>query len=346
VAPHSSTDVVLSARPSEQVSLRLDSGDALPYAREAWVTVPSAADGPATSTVTVVGVPADATAVARAFAAVPGVTLRLSTPATYDAAGARGSALTILDAWLPRSGLPPSPSVLLIDPPQIAGGHVEGRLADSTVSGTDSSSGLLAGVDLTSLEINQGVARRFEIPSYMTPVAWSPDGPLLAAGDDGSRRVAVLSLDPSQSDLPQLASFPVLAADLVRWGAGWAPASAPAGEPLPINATPGGHRLALVLAGHAVASARLHGPVALPVARAGLYSVRETGSGVDRDAAVAVSAATPYATAGLSEPTATSVGVRPRNRPTRAPWFLAVGLAALVLEWAYWRSRAPRLQTP
>ena len=149
---------------------------------------------------------------------MPGVSLRLSTPADYDAAEARTSDLTVLDGSLPRNRLPASPAVLLIDPPSLPGGRVEGRLADSTPSGSDPSNPLLTGVDLTSLDIDAGSARTLVLPDYMTPVAWSPGGPLLAAGDDGSQRVAVLSFDPSESDLPQLASFPVLAANLVQMG--------------------------------------------------------------------------------------------------------------------------------
>lgn len=349
VGAHSTADIVLSARPSEQVSLRLDSRDGLPDAEEVWVTVPSPTDGPSASTVTLVGVPSDATPVARAFAAVPGVSLRLSTPADYDAAEARTSDLTVLDGSLPRNRLPASPAVLLIDPPSLPGGRVEGRLADSTPSGSDPSNPLLTGVDLTSLDIDAGSARTLVLPDYMTPVAWSPGGPLLAAGDDGSQRVAVLSFDPSESDLPQLASFPVLAANLVQWATGWASASAVAGEPLPIDATPGARRLTLTLDGHPVASATLRGKaVTLPVARAGLYMVRETGVGVNRAATVAVNVATPEpaSTPGTQlDLTATSAGARSGNGPTRAPWLLAAALVVLVVEWAYWRSHTPRLQT-
>jgi hypothetical protein len=348
VGAHSTADIVLSARPDEQVSLRLDSRAVLPGAGAAWVTVPSLADGPSASTVTVVGTPSDATPVARAFAAVPGVTLRLSTPATYDAVDARTSDLTVLDGWLPRGGLPASPSVLLIDPPSVPGGRVGGNLSDSTPSGTDAGSELLTGVDLGSLKIDPGAGRTLVLPPYLTPVAWSPGGVLLGAGDDGSRRLAVLAFDPSQSDLPQLASFPVLAANLVRWAAGWAPDGVAAGEPWRVDATPGARHLTLARAGDTVASAPLHGhAVAFTVSRAGLYTVRETGDGVDREATVAVSASAPLSAPAPSAPldlAATSAGSPPGNGPTRAPWFLAAALVVLVLEWTYWRMRAPRLR--
>jgi hypothetical protein len=346
VGAHSTADIVLSARPDEQVSVRLDARAVLPGAGAAWVTVPSLADGPSASTVTVVGAPSDATPVARAFAAVPGVTLRLSTPATYDAVDARTSDLTVLDGWLPHGGLPASPSVLLIDPPSVPGGRVRANLSDSTPSGTEAGSELLTGVDLASLKIDPGAGRTLALPPYLTPIAWSPGGVLLGAGDDGSRRLAVLAFDPSQSDLPQLASFPVLAANLVRWAARWAPDAVRVGEPWRVDATPGARHLTLARAGDTVASAPLHGhAVAFTVSRAGLYTVRETGDGVEREATVAVSAAAPLSALAPSAPldlAATSAASPPGNGPTRAPWFLAAALVVLVLEWTYWRTQAPR----
>ncbi|HUE27028.1 MAG TPA: BatA domain-containing protein [Solirubrobacteraceae bacterium] len=352
VGARSTTTIVLAARPAEQLRLRLDLRDALAADDQAWVSVPGPSGAPPSTVVTLVGAPSDALAVARAFAAVPGVTLRLRTPTSYRAADARDSELTVLDGSLPHGTLPPSPSVLLIDPPRVPGGHVGGALPDSTLSGTDAGSDLLSGVDLTSLAVNSDAARSLALPGYLMPVVWSPDGPLLAAGDDGSRRVAVLSFDPAQSDLPQLASFPVLASNLVRYAAGWAPASAPAGVPLRIDATPGARELTLSLDGVVVGRDRLRGTVVeLPVTRPGLYTVEETGPGVDHRATVAVSVAA-QAIAGAApaagapiDLTATRAAPPPGHGPLRAPWLLGAAIVVLVLEWAYWRSRAPRLKT-
>jgi Ca-activated chloride channel homolog len=347
VGARSSADVVLPAYPGERMRVRLDVRDVLTIDDQAWILVPGPTGAPPSTTVTLVGAPNDALAVARAFAAVPGVTLRLRTGASYRPADARAAELTVLDRWLPPGDLPPSPAVVLIDPPRLPGGRVGGQLGDSTPSGEDAASGLVSGVDLTSLAIDTGAARRLSLPRYLMPAVWSPDGALLAAGDDGSRRLAVLSFDPAQSDLPQLESFPILASNLVRWGAGWAPSSAWAGEPLSVDASPGARVVTLTLDGTMVARQRLRGTIVeLPVGRPGLYAVTETGPGVTRRATVAVSVAAQPA-AHAAAPVDLTVARAPSaagHGPLRAPWLLAAAMVLVVLEWTCWRSRPAQPQ--
>jgi Ca-activated chloride channel homolog len=350
VGARSSTDIAFSAPAEAQINVRLDARDALPVDDQAWISVPGRSGAPPSTSVTLVGTPTDALSVARAFAAVPGITLRLRTPASYRPADARKADLTIADGWLPASGLPPSPAVVVINPPRLPGGRVGGPLADSTPSGEDPTNDLVSGLDLTSLAIGAGSAHAVAPPDYMTPIVWSPDGTLLAAGDDGTRRVAVLSFDPAQSNLPQLASFPILALNLVRWAADWVPPSAPAGEILPIDGTPGATELTLALDGRVVAQTPLRGEVVeVPVARPGVYTVMETGPGIDRRAQVAVSVAGPALAANTGPPTApidltaTRVRPTPTHGPVRSPWLLGAAIVVLLLEWAYWRSRAQPL---
>ena len=139
--------ITLGAVAGELVTIRLDRADAVVGDNTAVVSVPQASGLPAKTVVTLVGEPDRALQLAQAFAAVPGVELRLLTPAKYRPSDARSSGLVILDNWLPKGGLPPSPSVLLVDPPRIPGGRVNGLLADTVLSGTDATSPLLHGVD-------------------------------------------------------------------------------------------------------------------------------------------------------------------------------------------------------
>jgi hypothetical protein len=355
VGAHSSADIAFSAPAGVQIRVRLTVRDALSVDDQAWVSVPGPSGAPPSTTVTLVGTPSDAQALSRAFAAVPGVTLRLRTPGDYRPSDALGADLTVIDGSLPAAGLPPSPAVVLIDPPRLPGGEVGGPLADSTVSGEDASSSLLSGVDLSSLAIASGAAHTVALPGYLAAVVWSPDGPLLAAGDDGSRRVAVLSFDPARSDLPQLVAFPILVSNLVRWAAGWtggwASNSAPAGEPLPIDGTPDATDLTLALNGAVVARKPLRGDVVeMPVSQPGLYTVTETGPGIDRHAAVSVSiagsatAAYAVAPAAPVDLSATRVRAASTHGPLRAPWLLGAAILVLLLEWAYWRSRSQAVQ--
>jgi hypothetical protein len=344
VAAHASAPLFLVSEPGEQVSLRLQGGDPLPAADEAWVTVPAAGDLPLSSVVTLVGTPANALATARAFAAVPGVSLRLRTAATFSRGDAEQSDLVVLDHFIPPGGLPSSPAVLLIDPPRLPEGRVGGTLGESVVSGTDAGNELLEGVELASLAITANAAKRLTPPPWLAPVVWSPDGVLLAAGGNGSQRVAALAFEPGQSNLTQLPALPILAANLVRWASGWAPAAASAGVPFTVEAASGIRTATLEQGGAVVKRARVtRAPVVLDPGRPGLYTVRESGPGTARKALVAVNTA--EASPAPSTPVdllSARVGGGSRAPVNRASWFLAVALLVLGLEWAYWVSHRRR----
>lgn len=187
------------------------------------------------ASVTIVGRGEMTQVLARAFLAMPQVTVRTLTPSRYLAArpagsgtpGA-GSALLVLAGWLPNGPLPRTEPVLFVDPPLLPGGSVDGRLSDPVLSGTDdTSTPLLAGVDLTSLSVPAQAAERVTPPAWMAPVAWTPSGPLLAAGASGTLRAAVLAFDPARTNLPQLAAFPILLGNILQWTTGQTSSGAP-----------------------------------------------------------------------------------------------------------------------
>ena len=221
VPAHGTTTVTLTARPGSSVRLQLRGRDALALDDVAWFTVPSAADTPPSMTVTLVGDPATAKPLAQALAAAPGVNLELRTRATYRRSDALRSDLVVLDGWVPPTGLPPAPAVALIAPPRLPGGAVGGPLGAAPVSSTAVGHDLIRGVDLRSLSVDRDAARRLTLPGWLEAVVSSPGGPLLAAGDNGRRRLAVLAFDPPDSNLTQLSAFPILARNLERWAAGW-----------------------------------------------------------------------------------------------------------------------------
>jgi Aerotolerance regulator N-terminal len=344
VAAHASAPLFLVSEPGEQVSLRLQGRDPLPADDEAWVTVPAAGDLPTSSVVTLVGTPSTVLATARAFAAVPGVAVRLRTSATFTRGDAEQSDLVVLDHLIPRNELPASPAVLLIDPPRLPEGRVGGTLGETVVSGTDAGSELLEGVELSSLAIAARAAIRLTLPAWLAPVVWSPDGALLAAGSDGRQRVATLAFEPGQSNLTQLPALPILAANFVRWASRWAPAAATAGAPFTVEATSGIRTVTLERDGAVTARTRAtRAPVVLDPATPGLYSVRETGPGIARSALVAVNTAE-AAPAGSTPVDLLSarVGGGSAALVNRAFWFLAAALLVLGLEWAYWVSHRRR----
>jgi hypothetical protein len=346
VGARSSAPVELLAAPGEHVELRLQGTDPLPIDDRAWVAVPEEGGLARPATVTVVGQRAMALPIAQALAAVPGVALRVQTPTAYRPAQARASDLVVVDGALPGRGLPPAPAVLLIDPRRVPGGRVGGVQADPTVSGTDPSSPLLADVDLSGLTIESGAAHRVVLPTALTPVAWSPSGPLLAAGDDGHTRLAVLAFAPTGSNLPQLSSCPILIANIVGWGLDWAPSSATADTPVRVNAIAGARIATVSGAGTATQRVSLGagGAVVQAPSTPGLYTIAETGPGVVHRATVAVNL-------GTAPPTpASPIDIRTAGlHASREPgsplvlWPLAAGLLLVVLEFGYWALRRERV---
>ena len=209
----------------------------------------------------------------------------MRTRRTYRRQDALGSDLVVLDGFVPADGLPPAPAVALIDPPRIPGGLVGAPLPVASVSSAAAGNDLIAGVDLRSLSIDRNAARQLKLPSWFEPVVSSPRGTLLAAGDNGRQRVAVLAFDPPNSNLTQLPAFPILARNLERWASGWT--SAGANGTLAIDSVPGTTRATVISADGAARSTDLKGrAVGITGLAPGAYTVAATGAGVSHRTAV------------------------------------------------------------
>jgi Aerotolerance regulator N-terminal len=338
--PNASAQIALLTAPGDKVVLGLRSPDEIPSDDKAVVAVPGVGGVAKGTAVTLVGTRARSLSIAQALVATPGITLQLATPTTYRTALARKSAVVIYDGWLPAGGLPPAAATVLIDPPRVPGGHAGRALSDSVVTGTDQASPLLTGVDLNSLAIGPGSGHALSLPTWLTPAAWSASGPVIAAGDDGSERLAVLSFEPGKSNLPQLSSFPVLIANIVSWASRWAPGSASLGEPITVDATPGARAAVFSLGGDVVSRVELRGhPVAFTPQRPGFYTVTETGPGVSRSLTIAASAETPTQSARAVDFRA-SVDPTERGAPTSlALWFLVAAFVVMAGEGLYWVMR-------
>jgi hypothetical protein len=161
-------------------------------------------------------------------------------------AGARGAA--------PVGSIARAAALLLVNPSRLPGGSIRGHLADARLAGTSPASPLLSGVDLTSLAIAPSSVAHATLPRWMSPDAWARGGPLLASGVDGGQRVALLTFDPAESTLPQLAGFPQLIANVVAWSQAWLPSQASAGEPVSVEQPPGTTATTIVQGGAGEAS--------------------------------------------------------------------------------------------
>ncbi len=338
VPARSTATIVLTARPGSSVRLQLTQPDALAFDDAAWFTVPTAAGIPAPMTVTLVGDPLTAKPLAQALAAAPGVTLRLRTPASYRRSDALASDLVVLDRFLPAGGLPPAPAVFLVAPPRLPGGAVGGALAAPAVSGTDDASELLRGVDLTSLSIDGGAAQRLALPSWMSPVVWSPASALLAAGDNGRQRIAVLAFDPARSNLTQLAAFPILARNIESWASGWT--SIGADDSLSVNAVPRATGAAIARVPGTPRRVALEGlPAGLTGLAPGPYSVAATGSGVRHDRQLTADLAAPVAgsAAGSIDLSSWAAAAAPSAPRSLTPYLIVLALLAMAGDWFVWR---------
>ncbi|MBS1676080.1 MAG: VWA domain-containing protein [Actinobacteria bacterium] len=337
--------LVFTAPPGATVRMSLPPGDGLAANDSAFVSVPQ----PGGENITLVGNRTRALPLARALASVPGVKLRLRTPQTYRSTDPGTSDLLVLDDFVPPGGLPKAPALLLVNPPRFptggAGGEAreqgEPRMYDSRLSGTEAASPLLEGADISSLTIGAGAARKLTLPAAMTAAAWSAEGPLIASGADGGRRVAVIAFEPSESNLPQLAAFPALIDNIVAWSQRLAPQAAAAGTPFALAEPPGTTAATLRPAAggpprQLAVAAGAEVPVA--IARPGNYVVTLAGPWGTRALALAVNpglAATPGAPVDLTAPAPPAQA----GQTDLWPWLLAAVLLVLILEalYAWWR---------
>jgi uncharacterized protein YegL len=333
--------LIFTAPPGATVRMSLAPGDGLAADDSAFVSVPE----PGGENITLVGNRTRALPLARALASVPNVNLRLRTPQSYEPTDPGTSDLLVLDDFVPKGGLPKAPALLLVNPPRVPGdGDREqdrGKMHDSRLSGSEAASPLLEGVDLSSLTIGAGAARRLALPAAFNAAAWSSEGPLVSSGVDGGRRVAVMSFEPSESNLPQLADFPTLIDNIVAWSQRLAPQSAAAGVPFALAEPPGTTAASVAsAAGGAARELKLAAGAEVPVrvARPGNYVVTLKGPWGTRGLALAVnpgSAAAPGAPVDLGAP-APAVHA---GHTDLWPWLLAAALLVLILEalYAWWR---------
>ncbi|HEY2477689.1 MAG TPA: VWA domain-containing protein [Solirubrobacterales bacterium] len=343
VPANGSAPLVFTAPTGAAVQASLPPGDGLAADDSASVSVPE----PGGERITLVGNRTRALPLARALASVPGVQLRLRTPQTYKPTDPGTSDLLVLDDFVPKGGLPGASALLLVNPPRFPGaGGSQGKMHDSRMSGTEAASPLLEGVELASLTIGAGASRRLDLPASLTAAAWSSEGPLIASGTDGGRRVAVMSFEPSESNLPQLAGFPTLIDNIVAWSQRLAPEAAAAGTPFAVTEPPG-TSAATVEPAAADGAATTGGrsldvapgsEVPVTIATPGNYVVTLRGPWGARHLALAVNpgtAAAPGAPVDLVAPAPPARG----GRTDLWPWLLAAALLVLILEalYAWWR---------
>jgi len=268
--------------------------------------------------------------------------------------------LTVFDGFVPATL--PTGGVFFINPPQ--GSYIFGQSRPQirvshigTGSAGSESSGLLDNVDLSSIHVLR--LSHLLVPAlWAQPVIVTPETPLLIAGENNNRRIAALSFDLHNSDLPLQPSFPILIYNLVNWFL--PPPVAGDGQvspdlPVTVQSWPGADRVTINGPDQQTVTVAPPFPAA-PYAQTnsiGIYQVTQRVYGQERQGAFAVNLFDPQQSrlAPANQlPVVHSINFAPGNngvpRVLREvwPWIAALLLLILCLEWWLF-SRGYRLQS-
>ncbi|MDQ6672091.1 MAG: VWA domain-containing protein [Chloroflexota bacterium] len=122
--------------------------------------------------------------------------------------------IIVFDNYLPP--LLPRGNLLVVNPPDRGPYRTTGSINRPRVATWDHEDPILAFVDIRDMNVNR--AARLDMPRWAKPLVSTADGvPLMAAGQDGDRRVVILPFDLQQSNLPLMSAFPILTANLVNY---------------------------------------------------------------------------------------------------------------------------------
>ena len=221
-----SVGLTLSGLPldTRQVQARLTGSDALPTDDVAW-TVRSAAP----ARVLLVG--QGNLFLERALALLPGLDSQRATP-DQDLPQAHFD-LVIFDRTVPEppAALPESNLLFIAPPASTDLFAVNGVFTQTQLARLETHHPLLTYVKLNNLHVAR--AQAVQPPPWANTLVEAKAGSLLLAGQTGKQRVAILTFDLHQSDLPLQIDFPILVVNLVRWLLPGGSASLAEGQTLP-----------------------------------------------------------------------------------------------------------------
>ena len=288
----------------------------------------------------------------------PTLNLYETTPTKYSPTDTYD--LTIFDDFAPKTL--PVGDLFFVNPPtgSYIFGQVGPQLHVSHIATDNDTLNLLSAVDVSSIRV-------LRASHQLTPALWaqsiliSPETPLLLAGQDNNRRVAVLGFDLHDSDLPLQPAFPIMVFNMVNWflpqpvaGTG----QAMVGAPLTLQTWPGADQVTVTSPDK---QATLVGPP-FPVSpytntnQIGLYQVAQHVHGQDLQGTFAVNLFNPsqsqlapakrlpitHSTNFTSDPNSV-----PRELREIWPWVAAFLLLTLCFEWwLFSRNYKPQSTAP
>src|SRR5256714_3489299 len=150
-----------------------------------------------------------------ALGLLPNIDLYKTNPTRYTV-NVGNFDLTIFDGYVPPTL--PGGDVFFVNPP--AGTYIFGKSGPevrvSHISAGTDSANLLKDVALSSIRVLRS-SHLFTPAQWAQSVITTPETPLLIAGENNNRRIAALSFDLHDSDLPLQPGFPILIYNLVNW---------------------------------------------------------------------------------------------------------------------------------
>jgi len=349
IPAHSIADLTLTDLPYDLRVLRADlsTADALPLDDTAWAMHTPPASG------RVLLVSEGNLFLERALGALPAVELtRLSpdAPLPPSQEGTEGRYdLYVYDSTAVSSTLP-SGNLWLVGPTTLVGGGlpigVGGVFTATTITRVAAEDPLLRYVDLSDVHILQ--ARAVEPPPGARVLVESEGGPLLFVAERPDRRLAVLTFDLRDSDLPLQIAFPILTVNLVDWLLPQATAQFPSvarpGDPVPIQPDPEAAEIVVTSpdgARHALPVGETI-PIFAAADQLGVYLVEQfdrSGASLQSAAFVvnlfseAESDIAPRESVRVGQTEVSAASREEEGRREFWPWLAAVALGVLAVEW-------------
>lgn len=211
LAARSSTALSLSVPSSARVvQMSLARPDILAADNIAWAVLPRP------SPLSVLVVSDDPTTLQRALMVLPG--LSVTTEATYNYLdpGSHPPDVTIFDGFYPGQVAPTGSQIVLDPPADVSPFPYNGALSDTRPVLFNSDQPALLGVDLSPLVVNRADAA--SLPAWAVPLVASAAGPLIVAGQvSPTQRMVVTFFGLGDSNLAQLAAFPLLLRAMLAW---------------------------------------------------------------------------------------------------------------------------------
>ena len=333
-----------------QASLSRDDGDFLPLDDTAW-TVHSSGNRSRTLLVSEGNL-----FLQQLYTVLPNIELFQATPGSeavhepYD--------LMIFDA-APLPDPLPDADLLIINPQpgNLNGLFTPTAVFSDTIAVRVADSPLLQFVEWRNIHIRQ--AQAITTP-WAQPLIEAEGGPLLLTGEQNGRRIAILTFDLRDSDLPLQIAFPILMANITDWlrpgGVVDAPTGVQPGTPVPLTPGASSSSVRLTKPDGSVWVQPVNSSEVLlfdETDQLGLYQLERVDNSGSHPAgqfavnlfAPAESAITPAAAIHIGQ---TAVSTPPASNIGQYelwPWLLAAALLVLLVEWwVYHRgARLPKI---